>query len=91
MAKMHKKREDMKIRLEYFAIYRDLLGKSSEDLELSESISIKDLFLQKTDSLKERDELLESTVFAVNSDYEDSGYMIQDGDEIVFIPPVSGG
>ncbi|MCJ8343946.1 MoaD/ThiS family protein [bacterium] len=81
----------MKIRLEYFAIYRDLLGKASEEVELQDDISIKELFLLKTDSLNDRDELLESTVFAVNSEYEDADYMIQDGDEIVFIPPVSGG
>lgn len=81
----------MKIKLEYFAIYRDLLGKSSEEVEVSEGLTIKELFLQKTDSLKDRDELLESTVFAVNSDYEDCSYIVQDNDEIVFIPPVSGG
>ncbi|MCO4783762.1 MAG: MoaD/ThiS family protein [Candidatus Cloacimonetes bacterium] len=81
----------MKIQIEYFAIYRDLLGISSEELEVSDGLSIKELFLQKTDALMDRDELLESTVFAVNSDYEDCDYILKEGDEIVFIPPVSGG
>lgn len=34
---------------------------------------------------------LEETMFAVNEEYADNDTVIQEGDEVVLIPPVSGG
>ena len=81
----------MQVKIEYFAIYQDLLGLSEETVELEEGSTVQDLFELKTKDLKDRAELMKSTVFALNSDYADSSTVLSDGDEVVFIPPVSGG
>ena len=81
----------MKIQVEYFAIYQELMKKDSETLELASGTTVLELFKNCTDHLDGREELLESTVFAVNSDYTPHDHVLKEGDEVVFIPPVSGG
>ena len=81
----------MIVRVVYFAIYADLLNKRSEEIELNEPTSISSLFEHCTVGLEDQDLLLKSTVFAVNEEYVDSSRVLNDGDEVVFIPPVSGG
>ena len=36
-------------------------------------------------------EKLKSLKFAVNEDYQEDGYRLKENDEVVIIPPVSGG
>lgn len=81
----------MVVRVTYFAIYQELMRKDSEDVELSDGTSVGQLFSMLTTNLKNHQNLLESTVFAVNSDYANVDTELKDGDEVVFIPPVSGG
>ena len=81
----------MKVQVEYFAIYQELMKKDCESLELASGTTVLELFKNRTDQLEGREDLLESTVFAVNSDYTSHDHVLKDGDEVVFIPPVSGG
>ena len=81
----------MKVQVEYFAIYHELLHCSQEDVELEPGATVKDLFILKTSHLKAHEALLKSTLFAVNSEYEEGDFKLSEGDEVVFIPPVSGG
>lgn len=81
----------MKIKVIYFAIYSELLAKREESIDIEEGATVKNVFEQCTEGLSDRKKLLESTLFAVNDEYVDSTVLLQDGDELVFIPPVSGG
>ncbi len=81
----------MKIHVEYFAIYHELLDCSQEDVDLEPGATVRDLFILKTAHLAQNEDLLKSTLFAVNSEYEEGDFKLSDGDEVVFIPPVSGG
>ena len=81
----------MKIRVIYFAIYSELLGKREELLTLEEGATVKLAFEKCTSILTDRDELLKATLFAINEEYVEPSILLQDGDELVFIPPVSGG
>lgn len=82
---------NMKISVQYFAIYQELMGVSSEEITLEEGTTISNLFSSKTKDLESPQSLLESTVFALNSEYVEADTVLSDGDELVFIPPVSGG
>ena len=81
----------MKIKVIYFAIYSELLAKREESIDMEEGATVKNAFEQCTEGLSDRKNLLESTLFAVNDEYVDSTVLLKDGDELVFIPPVSGG
>ena len=77
------------ITIEYFALFRSLAKKSEESLEFTEA-SIPALY----DSLRVRYGFpLEraSVHVAVNDAYVPWDHVLQSGDRLVFIPPVSGG
>lgn len=81
----------MVIRVSYFAIYQELMQKDSEEVQVRDGLSVGQLFQMLTSHLKNQERLLTSTVFAINSDYAAVETVLKDGDEVVFIPPVSGG
>lgn len=81
----------MIVRVVYFAVYADLLNKRHEEIEINEETNVLSLFKHCTAGLDNQDRLLKSTVFAVNEEYVDPLRVLNDGDEVVFIPPVSGG
>ena len=81
----------MKVKVIYFAVYSELLGKREESISIEKGTTVKQAFENCTKGLTERKKLLEATMFAVNDEYVDSTVSLKDGDELVFIPPVSGG
>jgi len=80
----------MKINLIAFGIAKDILQSKQMEVELmdGDTISVlkKRLFQQYPDFLN-----LKSLSFAVGDNYEEDTYTLHDNDEVVIIPPVSGG
>ncbi|MBI4042305.1 MAG: MoaD/ThiS family protein [Deltaproteobacteria bacterium] len=81
----------MKIKVRYFALYQDLLGKKGESVEMPEGTSLKDLVDQILGSHPQRERFLAFTRFAVNREYAPLSQFLNEGDEIAFLPPVAGG
>lgn len=81
----------MKLRLLFFAGHRELLGAASMEFQLPRGATVRDLF----DALAGRFPALggveERTIIAVNRDQVGWDRELQDGDEVAFYPPVSGG
>ncbi len=80
----------MKLRLLAFGIAKDVLGTSSTDFVLETGTSVGEL---KAALVRAYPELkrLTSIAFAVNETYVQENYVLREGDEVVLIPPVSGG
>ena len=83
----------LSVRLRYFAIYRQKLGRSAETRQVTTGTTVGELFDQVT---AERPEirvpaLRAATMLMVNQEYADADQVLVDGDEVVFVPPVSGG
>jgi molybdopterin converting factor small subunit len=81
------------ILIEYFALFRALAKKTEESLEFPEDSGILSIPLLY-DSLRVRYGFpLEQTSVhvAVNDAYVPWDHLLQAGDRVVFIPPVSGG
>ena len=80
----------MKINLIAFGIAKDILQSKRMEFEMTEGDTISSLkeklFQQYPDFSK-----LKSLSFAVGENYEEDSYPLHDEDEIVIIPPVSGG
>jgi len=76
----------MKIAVKYFASMRDTMGKADESVEISENASVSDLWSSVAES-----SMPENTLIAVNMEYTDAAHALQDGDEVAFFPPVTGG
>ena len=81
----------MQVRVLYFGILKDVVGRSSSEMELPEGLSVAELV-----ALHERErggsvELWSSIAVAVNQQYAKPGDILRDGDEVALLPPVSGG
>lgn len=79
------------MRVLFFGILKELVGTSSEVVELADRASIRDLlahYERKNPRLKD---MLPSTAVALNQQYADVDSQLKADDEIALLPPVSGG
>jgi len=80
----------MKIDVIAFGIAKDILSGNQVTLELNEHSSVADVRQALVD-LYPAFQGLASLQLAVNTDYVNDDYLIKENDEVVLIPPVSGG
>lgn len=81
----------LKIGVRFFALYRELVGKERVEMEVSEGTTpaqIWDDFRQKFPRLMDQSAIRK---VAVNGEYADPDCELREGDEVAFIPPLSGG
>lgn len=80
----------MKIKLIAFGIAKDILQTRQAEIELSEGGTISSLRQTLVHRYPELAKL-KSLSFAVGVNYQDDSYGLHENDEVVIIPPVSGG
>jgi len=78
----------MQVSVKYFASLRELMGESSMFIDIDKESSIDDVWQHVTKNKKIE---LDNVMATVNMEYVKSSYVIRDGDEIAFFPPVTGG
>jgi len=81
----------MEITIRYFAIYREVTGRDRESLEVADGTTVGDLRRELQRRYPRLEDVLARSVYAVNRRYVPVGTTLQDGDELVFIPPMGGG
>ena len=81
----------MIIRVRFFAILKDKAGRESVDLDLSPGATVADALTLLADSESELVAWLPKVAPAVNHEYAPRDRVLNDGDELALIPPVSGG
>lgn len=81
----------MRVNVLFFGQLKDLAGRSQDLLELPGATRLQDIFNHYADQFPRMRELAPSIVMAVNQQFASSGQAVQDGDEVAFLPPVSGG
>jgi sulfur-carrier protein len=77
----------MSIKVRYFASLKESLGRSEDQLAEVDSLSVREVWNRINTELP----LPENVLAAVNMDYVDFEHLVQDGDEVAFFPPVTGG
>jgi molybdopterin converting factor subunit 1 len=80
---------DVRVHLRYFAGIREALGRREDTLDLPDGASVAAVW----DRLAAQCPSLSRQRYrpAVNQEYATPSTVLADGDELVFIPPVSGG
>jgi len=84
-------KETISIVLKLFAIYQETLGVSERALTLPQGTTagdVRDRLIQEHPSLAEWKDL---TRFGINLQFSAADTTLAEGDELVLIPPVSGG
>ena len=79
----------MKIKVRLFASYREIAGTNQVQLQLQEGATVADLLKR----LRHDFPGLPAQGFrvAINAEFVEASQVIQPGDELALIPPVSGG
>jgi len=75
----------------FFGQLRDIAGRSEDSLELVGPASLEDVFEQYAGRFPRLRDLRHSTVIACNQQFAEATTIVNEGDEIAFLPPVSGG
>ncbi len=81
----------MRVTLKLFAAYQEALGEAERILELHEGTAVADVCDQLIAEHPELARWRELTRFGVNLHFVEPDTVLYDGDELVLIPPVSGG
>jgi molybdopterin converting factor subunit 1 len=81
----------MKITVRLFAIVRELAGVDQLVLDLPAGSAVEAALAELADRLPEAREQIGRAAIAVNRIYARPAAMLNDGDELAIIPPVSGG
>ena len=81
----------MTIRVQYFAMMRELIGTSDDTITLPLNATARDAFARVVESTPRLAGLEKSIMLMVNQEYVRGNHVLKDGDELAFIPPVSGG
>ena len=81
----------MQIRVRLFAIQRELAGTREVPLQLGDGATVEDAWMAVAGRFPLLAPGRPSVRFARNGDYAEPATVLADGDEVAFIPPVSGG
>ena len=81
----------MKVKVKLFAILRERAGTAEVIKEIEEGSTVADLWAALQQDYPKLAVPGVRLLYAVNQDYVKSDCVLKNSDEVVFIPPVSGG
>jgi len=81
----------MRVRVLFFGQLKDITGVTQEEAELSEGARVEDLFERYRRRFPKLGEFRSSIAASVNQEYSAWRAPLDTGDEVAFLPPVSGG
>jgi molybdopterin synthase sulfur carrier subunit len=77
----------MSIKVRYFASLKEKAGRSEDVLEAMKPLTVREVWrLCMPDKI-----VPENILVAINMNYAEWDSIVQDGDEVAFFPPVTGG
>jgi molybdopterin converting factor subunit 1 len=81
----------MNVRLLFFAVLKDITGKSQTDLDLPAGTTAVDVWTMLRREHAALSGYDKPPLIAINETYARPDSVLRDGDELAFIPPVAGG
>jgi MoaE-MoaD fusion protein len=81
----------VRVRVLFFGQLKDITGVAQEDAELSEGARVQDLFERYGRKFPKLASFRDSIAASVNQEYTNWRAPLSSGDEVAFLPPVSGG
>jgi molybdopterin converting factor subunit 1 len=81
----------MRVRVLFFGQLKDIVGFAEDAADLAEGGRVEDLFARYGNRFPDLARFRKSVVASINEDFADWGAPLKAGDEVAFLPPVSGG
>ena len=82
---------EISIKVKLFSIYQEVFNTPELDLSISKESNVSDVLQTLIKQKPELEKWQEVTRFGVNLQFVEPSTLLNDGDEVVLIPPVSGG
>src|SRR3989442_1340343 len=81
----------MRIKVLFFGVLKDLVGQAEEKIEISDGARLSTVFEHYARRHPRLQDMSGSIVLAQNQEFAPPDAAVCEGDEIAFLPPVSGG
>ena len=81
----------MKVKVKFFAILRERVGSGDITKEIREGSTVAELWEALKRDYPKLAPVNMRLLYAVNQAYVNTDYVLKEHDEVVFVPPVSGG
>jgi molybdopterin synthase catalytic subunit len=81
----------MRVRVLFFGVLKDLVGRTGELLELPEGAVVREVLSHYLSEVPRMREAVASIAVAVNQEYAGAETVLRSDDEVALLPPVSGG
>ena len=81
----------MQVRVLYFAIMGEVMGRAEEQVAVTPGASVGDLLDLLAARTSNPDRIWTRLAVAVNREYATRDVALREGDEVALLPPVSGG
>src|SRR5574341_1175831 len=82
---------NVRVRVLFFGMLKDIVGRPEDSLVLAEGGRLETVFEHYAGLHPKLGELRTSIVLAINQEFSPGSMPLADGDEVAFLPPVSGG
>jgi len=81
----------MRVRVLFFGQLKEIVGRAEDEVNLHEGARVSDLFASYGNRFPKLSEFQPSVVASVNQEFAEWRAPLASGDEVAFLPPVSGG
>ena len=75
----------------FFGVLKDIVGQAEDRLHLADGSTLAQVFAHYATAAPRLEQMRASIVMAVERQFADADHVVADGDEVAFLPPVSGG
>jgi len=79
------------VKVLFFGMLKDIVGRSEDHIEVADGARLESVFARYAGRFPRLTDLESSIVLACNHEFCDRSAALHEGDEIAFLPPVSGG
>ncbi len=81
----------VRVKVLFFGMLKDIVGRAEDHIEVADDARLESVFTRYARQFPRLTELESSIVLACNQEFCERSAVIREGDEIAFLPPVSGG
>jgi molybdopterin converting factor subunit 1 len=83
--------QTVRVKVLFFGRLKDVVGHAEESFDLADASTIEELFALHTARIPELGKYRSSVVASRNQEFASWDTPLHSGDEVAFLPPVSGG
>jgi MoaD family protein len=81
----------MNVQVQFYSYFKELTGVDAVEVNLASGSTVGDLLRELHQRFPGLKKMERSTLIAVGLEYQNQSYVLNEGDQVAFFPPVQGG